>query len=139
MVKKNPKMRLYAFLGFNNQVFCDNYEDLIEYIKSIDIFSEFTRDICVLDYLGNVDGKSDVIRKINSEGYTLYTAIDRDGYAKYNDFERRWEYENGSIAYLYEAFRVRGIIFKDDVYAKIAQKDERAVQRMKEYVDTRRR
>jgi len=116
------QMRLYAFLGFT-RTFFDTEEELIEFIKTNN--SHFG-NVCVMDFLGKVADCDDVIRLTYQSGKeVLYTAVNEDGYVKYNP-ERSfykgefvWEYNYGQIRDMYSAFRDRGIVFENDIYAKI--------------------
>ena len=116
-------MRLYGFSGVFKSAFFDTEAELIEYFKSHN--TQFG-SICVMDYLDNVAGCSDVIRLTYKSGkQVLYTSVDEDGYGKYNhersiySGEFVWEYNHGSIREMYSAFRDRGIVFEEDTYAKI--------------------
>lgn len=119
----NPQMILYGFRGLFNSVFFDTEKELEEYVKNNDTSFGST---CTVEYLGNVAGRSDVVR-ITSKGQksALYTAIDMDGYGIYNEersfYEGQyvWEYEYGNLRNIYDAFRSKGIIFTNDVYKKI--------------------
>ena len=131
-----PQMRLYGLSGAFESVFFDTKEKLMEYAKTHNIpFSE----VCVIEFLGNVAGRSDVIREISRSGRkVLYAACDEDGYGIYN-YERSvyrgefvWEYNHGSISALYAAFRDRGITFEDDVYAKIDERNQKFIQLCRE-------
>ena len=96
-------------------------------------------DVCVIDYLGNVAGRSDVIRKTYKSGKSkLYAACDEDGYAIYN-FERStyrgefvWEYNHGSIREMYSAFRDRGISFENDIYDEIDKRHQKILELCRE-------
>ncbi len=129
-IKKIPasQMRLYRFKeNLEKSIYFSTKEELLEYSKTHKTrFNNTT-----IDYLGDVAGRSDVILLSyeNSNpllcGVFLYSAVDEHGYVIYNP-ERSyytgnnvWEYVNGNIRDMYDAFRDRGIIFKDDVYAKI--------------------
>jgi len=126
-----PQMRLYGFLGVFKSVFFNTERQLIAYVKAHN--TEFG-SICVMDYLGKVAGCNDVIRLTYKNGKSvLYRAIDEDGYGKYNP-ERSiyrgefvWEYNHGRISEMYSAFRDRGIVFEDDVYAKIDERNRKII------------
>lgn len=118
-----PQMRLYGFSGAFKSAFFDTEEELIEYVKTHD--TQFG-SICVMDYLGTVANRSDVIRVTYKSGkQKLYTSVNEDGYGVYNNErsiykgEYVWEYNHGSIREMYSAFRDRGIVFENDTYAKI--------------------
>ena len=117
------KMRLYGFSGAFSSAFFDTEEELIEYVKTSD--TAFG-NLCVIDYLGTVANRSDVIRVTYKDNEPrLYTAVDENGYGIYNKersiYEGKdvWEYSYGSIREMYSAFRERGIAFENDIYAKI--------------------
>lgn len=127
-----PEMRLY---GVYTSYF-ETEEELKGYCKSENISVEKT---FVLDYFRNVAGRSDVIGKTQKNGTSMfYTVIDEDGYGMYN--HRRsvyrgefiWEYNHGSIRDMYVPFRDRGIIFENDVYAKIDERFKRILKKCKE-------
>jgi len=88
-----------------------------------------------MDYLGTVADKSDVIRLTYESGKSvLYTAVNEDGYIRYNP-ERSfykgefvWEYNHGQISEMYSAFRDRGIVFENDIYAKIDESYKRFIE-----------
>ena len=132
-----PQMRLYGFYGAFKSSFFDTEEELIEYVKTNN--TQFG-SICVMEYLGNVAGKSDVIRLTYKSGKSvLYTSVNEDGYGIYNN-ERSiyrgefiWEYNHGSISEMYSAFRDRGIVFEDDTYAKIAERNKRLFEMFEEH------
>lgn len=129
-----PEMRLYVLNGnyFNTK------EDLDSYCMNQDCCYSIG-DAYILEYIRCVAGRNDVIRKINSDGrIMLYTAVDRFGYGMYN-YERSfyrgqytWEFNYGSIRELYIPFRDRGIIFEDNVYGKIEEKDKELIKMIRE-------
>lgn len=131
-----PQMRLFGFSGAFKSAFFDTEEELLEYVQKND--TSFG-DVCIIEYLGNVAGCSDVIRKVKRNGKkVLYTAVDEDGYGIYN-YERSvyrnefiWEYSHGSISEMYSAFRDRGITFEDDIYAKITERKQQLLKLCRE-------
>ena len=131
-----PQMRLYGFSGAFNSAYFDTEEELIEWVKNHN--TQFG-DICVIDYLGNVAGRSDVIRKTYKSGKSnLYAACDEDGYGIYN-FERStyrgefvWEYNHGSLREMYSAFRDRGISFENDIYDEIDKRHQKILELCRE-------
>ena len=131
-----PQMVLYGFSGAFKSVYFDTEVELEEYVRTND--TSFG-NICVIEYLGNVAGRSDVIRKTSrNRKPLLFTACDRDGYGIYNE-ERSiycgkfiWEYNNGDIKDMYSAFRDRGIVFEDDIYGKLAEQDRKLLQMCRE-------
>lgn len=127
----DPFMRLYGTYGN----YFDTFEEAINYCKKNNISTD---KIHILDYLGNVAERNDVIRKTYMNGnFILYTAVDEDGYGIYN-YERSiyngkfiWEYVHGNIKEMYIPFRDRGIIFKNDIYDKIEETDKRILKMVK--------
>lgn len=131
-----PQMRLYGFSGAFKSAFFDTEEELKEYIKNNDPSFGST---CIIEFLGNVAGRSDVIRTTTKDGRTtLYTAVDEDGYGIYNP-ERStymgkftWEYNHGDLEEMYSAFRDSGIIFENDIYAKIDERNQHILKLCRE-------
>jgi len=127
-----PQMRLYGFSGIFKSAFFDTEEELIKYIKETKLGYG---SVCIMDYLGTVADKSDVIRLTYESGKSvLYTAVNEDGYIRYNP-ERSfykgefvWEYNHGQISEMYSAFRDRGIVFENDIYAKIDESYKRFIE-----------
>lgn len=78
----NPIIRLYGFSGIDKSVYFDTENELIEYASTHNItYGVF----CILDYLGDLAGKSNVIRKTYDDGYfKLYSPIDNDSCYSYN-------------------------------------------------------
>ena len=116
-----PKMAIYAFSIGKKSKYFDIEDDLIEYVVKNNIDYD---KIYMVEYLGDVAGRSDVI-KINSKNSEIICSpIDEDGYAIYNAkrsiYKGRfiWEYKDGSLKEIYDAFRDRGIVFKNDIYKR---------------------
>lgn len=114
-----PQMRLYCI---HRNCF-DTEEELVEYIENNDISYG---NVEAIDYLGNVAGCRDVIGVTDLDGtFNMYTVVNEDTYGQYNhkrstyegDFV--WEACHGRIRYMYDAFRSRGIVFTNDIYAKV--------------------
>lgn len=131
-----PQMRLYGFSGAFKSAFFDTEEELTEYVENND--TSFGC-ICAIEYLGNVAGRSDVIRETSKNGITvLYTAVDEDGYGIYNSErstyrgEFTWEYNHGDLREMYSAFRDRGIVFENDIYAKIDERNQHILKYCRE-------
>ena len=117
------KMTIYGFLGIFNNQFFDKNEELIEYSKVADtFFGAFSR----IDYLGTMDGHTDVI-KIDFIGGSCkyYTVINHDGYAVLNKSKSTkenkpvWEFEYGNLSDIYLAFKKRGIVLENDIYKEV--------------------
>ena len=126
------EMRLYEINGN----FFETLEELKKYCKN--------NNLCIdtaylLDYIRTMAGRSDVIRKSNFDGKGLcYTVVDEDGYGIYNN-ERSikcerfvWEFNYGDIREMYEPFRKKGVVFEDDIYFKIDEREQRILKKIKE-------
>ena len=114
----NPEMRLYCI---NNNYF-ESIDELLHYCR---INDKSTEGLKILDYYREFAGRSDVIRSQDCDTITLYTVIDNDGYGMYNN-ERSiycgrfiWEYNYGNVQEMYSPFKDKGIVFEDDIYAKL--------------------
>ena len=118
-----PDMRLYSI---DNDYF-ESIDELLKYCRKSHKTSE---GLTVLDYYKNLAGCSDVIRMQNSKTSMMYTAVDEDGYGIYNNkrsiYKGKfiWEYNYGSIRYLYKPFKERGIDFVNDVHGKIDERNQ---------------
>ena len=126
------QMKLYGFSGIYKNIFFDTESELLEYVKNNKLGYG---NVCIMDFLGNVAGCNDVIRLTYIDGNEeLYTAVNEEGYGKYNSKrsfykgEFVWEFNHGSIREMYSAFRDRGIVFENDVYAKIDEGYKRVMQ-----------
>ena len=130
-----PQMKLYGYEGFFDSVFFDTEEELKEHIKSNGVSGGFGGELCIVEYMGTMAGRSDVIRKTNKDGkQTLVTVATEDHIGYYN--ERRsyhqgsfvWEGTPGNLRAIYSAFKKRGIVLENDIYG---QEDERRESLMK--------
>ena len=112
----DPKMRLYGFDGAFKNAYFDSKEELVEWLKTN---KPKYGSACVLEYLGTVAGRSDVIR-ITCKGNKpmLYAACDEDGYGIYNEDR---SYYRGEFVWEYNY----GIVFENDIYKKIDERNER--------------
>ena len=98
----------------------------------------------IVEYLGEFGGHSDVLI-IKQKGRTPYIACacDRDGYGTFNISKSNrektpvWDYNNGSIASMYAAFRDRGIVFQDDIYDRIDKTEKRLLEKMSEIFNSK--
>mgnify|MGYP003299946967 CR=1 FL=1 len=127
----NPIMRLYKIDG----TYFDDKEELEKFCKEN---NKDINNVVIVDYLGTVAGRKDVISTFYKNRMMLYTACDRDGYGMYNH-ERSfycgkfiWEYHYGSIRDIYNLFKERGVILEEDIYGKIDKSNEELFKKMKE-------
>ena len=124
-VNKNP---LTDIPNSDMRVYCINgnyFESIDELLKYCRDNNKSTKGLMILDYYRNLAGKSDVIKKQDSHTNILYTAVDEYSYGIYSNErsiyrgEFTWEYRYGSIRDLYEPFRDKGVVFENDIYAKL--------------------
>ena len=126
-----PEMRLY----FIDDNYFESIDELLMYCR---INKKSTKGLNIIDYYRNLAGHSDVISKSNSETSMLYTAVDEDGYGLYNNEksiyrgEFIWEYNYGSIRELYKPFKEKGIVFENDVYGKIDERNQHILKYCRE-------
>lgn len=114
-----PIMRLYGLLFKSGSIiYFDTKDELIDYIKTNGIYSSL---VCLIDYLGEVAGRCDVIKRTTIDGTSiLYTNINKNSYGVYNPNrsfykgEYVWEYNRGNIEEMYNEFKKRGIIIKEN-------------------------
>lgn len=70
-----PQMRLYGFYGAFSSSFFDREFELLDWVRNHNN-TDFG-DVCVIDFLGNVAGRSDVIRITFKDGKSnLYAHVD---------------------------------------------------------------
>ena len=126
-----PEMRWYSI----NKNYFESIEELLMYCRINRISTE---GLNVLDYYRTLAGRNDIIRKSNSKTSMLYTAVDEDGYGLYNN-ERSiyrgefiWGYNHGSIRELYKPFKEKGIVFEDDIYGKIDERNQHILKYCRE-------
>lgn len=118
----NPIIRLYGFSGIYGSIYFETEQELIDYAKNHDVnYGVF----CILDYLGSVAGKHDVIRKTYEDGYfKLYTKNDDTSYLAYN-YEKSyctgkfiWDRIDGNLNEEYNAL----MKYSDNSLSKILMK-----------------
>lgn len=120
-------MRLYyVWTKSNNRVYL-SAEELNKEDKNIKV-------LYTVDYLGDVAGRHDVIKKNYPAGkFELLTAIDMDGYAIYSPHRSLaedtpiWNYNYGNLREIYNEFRKRGIKFSNDLYKQLDDKNKRLI------------
>lgn len=130
------KLRLY---GIGNVYFSS-----IDQLENYGLQNEVsTDDFYVLDYMDTLAGRTDVIRKIDVNGrIALYTAIDENGYGKYNSIKSQeakrpiWDYHEGSIEWMYQPFKDHGIKLTEDIYENTEKKYQYIRNRIKNHNTT---
>lgn len=134
-----PSMKLYVV---SNQLFkkiFDTEKELNEYINN----NHNMIWISTIEYYKYLAGRSDVIVKYeNNQRPILKIVLDEIKYAVYNpekSIEERkfiWESIDGTLEEEYSAFRDKGIIFKDDIYAR-AYKDVKSIEKYVQKIKTK--
>lgn len=114
------KMRLYCYSCILKTDFFNTMEELDNYVNSGHIHRG---EKVLIDYLGYVVDKNDVIRVTYSDNSVRYfSVVDELGLEIYNEEKSNvlgkniWEYEFGDLKDIYKAFNDRGIKFEKDVY-----------------------
>ncbi len=121
---------LYVFLGeFCNKYFESESDCKKCYEESRDPFAS----ICIIEYLSNFAGKNDVILYRDFAGEHYLAACDDRSYYDYQANENNhdifcWQQVDGTIEWMYKAFRDKGIIFKNDVYAQIKEEEQKLIK-----------
>lgn len=130
------KMCLYCVSEIPHDIYFGTREELAEYMYKN---QTHPKSVHIIEYVGSVFGRNDVIREIYPNAAQLIlVACDEDGYGIYNPQRSEelgfyaWEFNYGSIREKYSAFRERGIVFEDDIYARIDAFNERIMKLMKE-------
>lgn len=111
------KMRLYTLKDLSN-VFFKTKEELEAYMK---INKLKNKEIIIIDYLGHMAGRSDVIKIISSNIPNFYSQVDSSTYAVLNRFKsinegrNIWDIEEGNLECIYETFKENGIKLQKDI------------------------
>lgn len=123
----NSQMRLYVLIGIGQNLYFESKEDLQTIMKEN---PQGTYQWMIVDYIGNIAGRRDVIQITDQENKKeLRVAINRNGYAVYNPERSKyhgdyiWEYQEGSLEELYQALRDSGVIFEEDVFQMIEDRE----------------
>lgn len=132
---KQPTV-LYVYFGeFSNNYFESEKECNDYYEKSSDPFAY----VGVIEYFSQFEGKDDVIkltyREDNEYKECIISACDGVSYYAYqsNAYENsndtsHWQNVVGTAEWMYVAFRNKGIIFKNDIYAKAREEQKKFVK-----------
>ena len=114
------KMRLYCYSCVLKTDVFNTMEELDNYVNSGHIHRG---EKVLIDYLGNMADKIDVIRVTYSDDSVRYfSVVDELAVEIYNEEKSNtlgkyiWEYEFGDLKDIYKAFSDRGIKFGKDVY-----------------------
>ena len=134
-----PQIRLFGYSNhLGDSSFYGTEEELIEYLRNNKCDMTFG-DVSIIEFMGTMAGRSDVIRKTYRNGkQSLVTVATDDHIGTYNHIRSChqgqfvWEGNAGNLRAEYKAFRERGIAFKDDVYAQADERHNSLMKMMKE-------
>lgn len=117
------KLRIYAVANLLNNIYFDKEVNVDKYIKHNKKYGGLK---IIIDYLGHMAGRVDVIKVIYSDNSVKYFSLENDlGYVIYNQEksislgEDVWEYEYGELKDIYNEIKRRGIKLENDVYGRI--------------------
>ena len=133
------EMKLYTVHGVLAGEYIDSEEEFNEYLKNNN-YNPF--DVGTVEYIRNCAGISDVIKFTSGNFVELLSVCDEYGYGVYNN-ERSiyrgkftWEYFHGGLNLAYKAFRDRRIIFENDFYMKIEERNKQLCKSMREALNS---
>ncbi len=130
-VNKNPLTTtpiVEKRLFYVNNFFFESIDELAHYCIDNKV-KEYTSG--ELEYYREFAGRKDVIKHSSIENSFIYSAVDGEGYAIYNNEksiykgEFVWEFNYGSIEGMYRIFRDKGVIFENDIYQKREESNKR--------------
>lgn len=116
------QLRIFAITNILYNIYFDKEEKLNKYIKNNKGYGEKI----IIDYLGHMSGRADVIKITYSDNSVKYFSEENDlGYMVYNQEKSIssgqdvWEYEYGDLKDIYNELKKRGIKLENDVYGRI--------------------
>lgn len=106
--------------------FFDTEESLLNYIEKNQQMLE--EGLCVyisrIDFIGDFEGRKDVIRVIDDVGINYCVGLDEENRAIYDVGRSRrelkpvWVHQYGGLRATFQAFKKKGIVLSDDFYAR---------------------
>lgn len=125
------QMTLYSFYGAFENEFFETEEEVLNYLR---YNGHPHTSICIIEYLGNFAGHTDVIKRsfkndnqiIESKLLSIHSD---DCYSEYDQQSSMrlgkhiWKHSYGTLRIIYSAFRNREIVLENDIYAKIDEKN----------------
>lgn len=121
--ESESQLRIYAIANILNNIYFDKEEKMNNYIK---YNKKYIGERIIIDYLGNIAGRVDVIKVTYSDDSVKYFSEENDlGYMVYNQEKSIssgkdvWEYEYGELKDIYDELKKRGIKLENDVYGRI--------------------
>ena len=111
------KLRIYAIINSFKNICFDKEEKMLKYMK---YKKNYGGEKVIIDYLGNMFGRVDVIKVTYSDDSVKYFSLENDlGYVVYNQNKMVWEYEYGELKDIYNEIKRLGIKLENDVYGRI--------------------
>ena len=111
------KLRIYAIINAFQNICFDKEEKMLKYMK---YKKNYGGEKVIIDYLGNMFGRVDVIKVTYSDDSVKYFSLENDlGYVVYNQNKMVWEYEYGELKDIYNEIKRLGIKLENDVYGRI--------------------
>ena len=136
-----PQMKLFGYSNFlGNYSFYGTEEELIEYLKNNKCNMTYG-SVSIIEYMGNMAGRSDVIRQTDIKGKQSLVKVATEDHISTYSHKRSchqgtfiWEGNPGDLRAEYMAFRERGIILENDVYAEEDERYNILIQMMEEKI-----
>ncbi len=120
VINVNPILRLYCYKDKAGFRFFEEEEDLVYFYSK---YASKDSEVYVSEFLGDVFGCTDVIRRVFLDGsYQICALRDIDSYSvmNLNEFVSSnqviWDFQFGSLREECIAFKRKGIEFRNDVY-----------------------
>lgn len=123
ITKIKSEMKLY---GIGEKYF-DTPEELNAYCSLKNLNSKNTHTI---EYIRSLAEQDDIIKRTEHNGRIIFhTVVNEDSYCTffYNNKELIQGFNYGQIRELYNPFRERGIVFENDIYAKLDNEMEKVL------------
>ena len=91
-----------------------NQKDIINQLEP----DENSYSVTYIEYVGDYNGKTDVISINSNEGKKYYTVVDENTVSCFEDTRWRSYYNDSSLESYYEVFRNNGIRLRNDIYKR---------------------
>lgn len=118
-MKVNPLVKVYCYKDSLGIRFFDSEEDLIYFYGK---YASKNGEFYVSEYLGDVFGETDVIRRVFIDSIQICTLRDLETYSVLevehylSTGEVLWSFTFGNLRSEYLAFKKRGVDFQSDLY-----------------------
>lgn len=119
---QDSKIRLYVFYNVIKNEYFDTEDELLKWLRSN---NNLEGNSCIVEYLGELFGRSDVIRITYYNAPAKYVvATSEDSYDIFNEQrsylqnEYIWEYNKGDLRDIYKELKNRGIVFQNNAFVE---------------------